>query len=566
MLRHRLTARVLIALTLSFALSCAGSHEAAPDVDYFVPDHVLEVEIEVSESNWDALRFQTRALFDILGGADCLADPFGSPFTYVDATVTVDGERREHVGLRKKGFLGSLSTDRPSLKIKFDEFVVGQDLFGTERMTLNNAQQDPSYVDQCLSYDLFAHAGVPAPRCNFAHVTVNGRDMGVYVHVENVKKRFLRRHFADDEGHLYEGTVSDFRDGWDGTFEQKTNRDVPSDRADIAAVATAAQPGATPASLGAVIELDGFLDLWTVETLIGHWDGYTGDANNYYVYQDPTDSLMHFIPWGVDATFGQSLGDGPGGAQPDMPAFTTGVIAARLWESDEGRALYQARMRDVLARDWDEARLESELDRMAALIRPYLLPRDTERGFDDAIEQRRDFIRGRRAQLEAALATPFTSPPLREPFCFAPVGDLDAGFDTVYGTLDSMNPFAHPGTLTATLDGTPGVFTNVGSIGGTDGGDPNLATVAVLAVRSDGIVNIVAAQTPKENVAPGAHLALDFAHATGFILEVDPRVPGAEPRVVATLGNGFLDFEQGATADGSPLVGRLYGEIFPPLF
>ena len=40
-------------------------------------------------------------------------------------------------------------------------------------------------------------AGVVAPRCNFATVTVNGQLIGLYVHVESIKKQFVGRHFAD---------------------------------------------------------------------------------------------------------------------------------------------------------------------------------------------------------------------------------------------------------------------------------------------------------------------------------------------------------------------------------
>ena len=55
-------------------------------------------------------------------------------------------------------------------------------LSGLRRMTLNNARQDPSYINQCLGYQLFAAAGVPAPRCSFATVTVNGEQLGIYAH------------------------------------------------------------------------------------------------------------------------------------------------------------------------------------------------------------------------------------------------------------------------------------------------------------------------------------------------------------------------------------------------
>ena len=88
--------------------------------------------------------------------------------------------------------------------------------------------QNGAFERQCLAYDFFAAVGIPAPRCNFAHVHVNGVDMGLYVNVESIKKPFIRQHFSDDDGNLYEGTISDFREGWTGTFDQKTNESEPS--------------------------------------------------------------------------------------------------------------------------------------------------------------------------------------------------------------------------------------------------------------------------------------------------------------------------------------------------
>ena len=98
-----------------------------------------------------------------------------------------------------KGFIGSQSTTKPSIKINVDEYVEGAKLFGVDNITLNNGVQDPSLLRQCLSYQLFDLAGLPSPRCNFAHVYVNGADMGIYVHVEPIKPAFLRQHFDEDD-------------------------------------------------------------------------------------------------------------------------------------------------------------------------------------------------------------------------------------------------------------------------------------------------------------------------------------------------------------------------------
>src|SRR5688572_16346434 len=74
--------------------------DAGPPHDYFVPDHVLEISIEMSNADWDAMRMQTRDFFSLLVGADCLDEPFASPFTFFDATLTIDGETRAHVAIR----------------------------------------------------------------------------------------------------------------------------------------------------------------------------------------------------------------------------------------------------------------------------------------------------------------------------------------------------------------------------------------------------------------------------------------------------------------------------------
>src|SRR5204863_6314993 len=47
-------------------------------------------------------------------------------------------------------------------------------------------------------------AGVPAARAAHARVELNGRDAGLYVLVEGYNKRFLKRHFGDARGNLYD--------------------------------------------------------------------------------------------------------------------------------------------------------------------------------------------------------------------------------------------------------------------------------------------------------------------------------------------------------------------------
>lgn len=191
--------------------------------DLFPKDRVIEVDIKVSQANWNKLRFQSRNFFEALQPSRQFEPP-PSPYSYVEASVTIEGVTFPKVGIRKKGFIGSQDTNRPSLKINLDEFVKDQEIDGLDNLTFNNNKQDVTLMNQFLCYDLFDQAGSPGSRCGYARITVNGKNLGVYCHVESVRKPLLKREFGSSKGTLYEGTVVDFHEGWEGSFDRKTGK------------------------------------------------------------------------------------------------------------------------------------------------------------------------------------------------------------------------------------------------------------------------------------------------------------------------------------------------------
>jgi spore coat protein H len=388
---------------------------ADPTAVLFDPNHVVQIRVELPADDWTTLRRQTRNLFDILLG-DCAAAPFPSPFTYFTGTVTIDGLTLPNVGVRKKGFIGSLSTSKPSLKLKIDHVVGTQRAFGMDGLTLNNARQDPALVRQCLGYALFAQAGIPSPRCNFAHVVVNGQELGVYSHVEDIDRDFLRRHFALASGNLYEGTLSDFEPAWLGTFDLKTNETTP-DRSDLQAItdALAAPDGELVARLDPLVDLDRFFGYWAMESLVRQWDGYAGNRNNFFVYRDPYTTKFVFLPWGIDGTFDPK----PPDILSNRPVLvmTKGVLARRLYDLPAMRTRYLDRVRALLDAVWDEPRLLAEMDRMQRLITPYVPAADATT-FQTELDEVRDFVRGRREAVIGQLAAPPASAqPASDPPC-----------------------------------------------------------------------------------------------------------------------------------------------------
>ncbi len=544
------------------AASGAGGATAEPpanDAALFDAEHVVEVELTLAPSDWDSLRRQSRGL-DTLLGEDCQAQPFASPFGYVHADVTVDGVALTNVGLRKKGFLGSLDDNKPSLKLDLDEYV-DQELNGTRDLTLNNAKQDPSYLRQCIGYATFAAAGVPASRCNFAHVTVNGQDLGLYVHVEAIKKPMLRRHFKSDEGNLYEGTLSDFRVGWLGTFDKKTNESDPTRPELDAVTAAAAEPdSALMASLDASLDVEEFTTLWAVEVLLEHWDGYAGNQNNFYVYGDPISGKTAILPWGIDQLFGGS-GSEP---QPEK-LMTTGVLAHRLFAHPEGRARFEARLRQLLDTTWHPEELVAEVDRMARLVAPFV--KSAERLQQAlAVAELKSRIRARRTELLAALAAaPLELAPMRGQLCFREIGSVAGTFSTTWGTAGTPDPFsAGTATLDAVIDGGPWMLqpNSIGSVAGPSdepaGEFP--VGVSVPALRTDGMLAILYFGLKAEQVKPG-DVVLDIATAPSLLFELDPNVKDAAPTLLGTIF-GTLHFDQAASVPGAVVSGSYAGKVY----
>ena len=419
-----------------------------PSDAYFAMDRVLEISVEIAEEDWDTLRHQTRTFDDLMAEIEKheLSRPFADIYTWFSATVTIDGETHAEVGVRKKGFLGSQSDTKPSLKLRYDKYVDGQSLGGVmERMTLNNSIQDPSMVNTCLSYQVFSAAGLPAPRCNFATVTVNGKELGLYVHLEEIKKPFLARHFDNADGNLYEGTVSDFDPAYRGTFEKKTNEDE-DDWSDVDAVVAALQDPSDAGleALGDLVDLDRFLSFWATEVLVGHWDGYAGDRNNYHFYREPGGKFV-FIPWGVDDSF--HLKDDPNPfdniSNPPPSVLALTAIPNRLYNTPEWRAKYAQRLKEILDTAWDEDVLLASVDEMAAVVQEHALPADSARAAADT-ERVRKFILKRKGEILADL-TP-EPPDWPEPYegtAPGPGGNASAfevHFETTWGSNGSANP------------------------------------------------------------------------------------------------------------------------------
>ncbi len=420
----------------------ATAKDLAPfDADHFFdPARLVRVELTVAPADWEMLSKQHRSLIKTLR-TDLAPEERESPFDYVRAELRLDGVKVGAVSVRKKGFVGSLVADRPSLKIQLDEYDKDKSFAGIDTLTLNNNRQDPSRLHQVMGYAAFRAAGLPASRCNLATVTVNGRALGVYANVESLDKRFFKHRFPDDKGTLWEGTICDFTDNELKRFERKFGPKEATEKLEAVAAALRLPDDQVIAALEKVLDVDAFLRFWAMENLIGHWDGYASNRNNYFVYYHNQTSRLLFLPWGMDqlASDNNPLWGDPSFVPPKSVKAAS-ELTLRLYNLPAGRERYFATVRALLKDGWKGGELAEQTTALAALIRSERV--EASGRVAGSVAQLATFFRERAGVLEKELAQPAPEWTLkrRDPIeDIFKIGEVEVSFTANTPELGSRN-------------------------------------------------------------------------------------------------------------------------------
>lgn len=183
---------------------------------------------------------------------------------YYAASVVIDGEAYQNVGIRAKGntslsTVASMDSERYSFKIEFDHYDSSKSYHGLDKLCLNNLIQDSTMMKDYLTYTLMNEFGVDSPLCSYVYITVNGEDWGLYLAVEGVEDSFLERNYGSDHGELYKPDSSSLGGGrgngkeFDGNqFEKGENAASGSNQSDTktdtteGSDSTKAPDGSTP--------------------------------------------------------------------------------------------------------------------------------------------------------------------------------------------------------------------------------------------------------------------------------------------------------------------------------
>jgi hypothetical protein len=290
---------VLVSFQLAF-----GQLVHPPNNDAFLQEEVAFVYIQIAPADLNLIL--TDSLY-----AD---HEFPATFRYLSSTID---ETVTNVGFRLRGNT-SRNSAKKSFKVSFNEFVQGRKWKGVEKLNLNGEHNDVSIMRSRMCNQLLKYAGLPAARTSYVRLYINNEYKGLYLNVEHIDEEFIQRRFTNDHtGNLFKCNYgADLKQigsspaPYMGTYELKTNTQANnySGLINFIDILNNTNESQFTCAIQQVFDVELYLRTLAMEILIGHWDGYAGNKNNYYLYQRPSDGKFVFIEYDMDNSLGVDWG------------------------------------------------------------------------------------------------------------------------------------------------------------------------------------------------------------------------------------------------------------------
>ncbi|MDG2369565.1 MAG: CotH kinase family protein [Flavobacteriales bacterium] len=327
---------------------------------------------------------------------------FNNPSLRIPATLTLNGETYDSVGVRYKGnstFCIPNDDNIPKVPYNIDMnyWVSGQKIMDYKKLKLANAYMDATFAREYIASEIYQNY-LPSSEVNLLKLNVQGNYLGLYVNTESVNKQFLEKHFNEKNGALFKCDNADVFCGnnnnnatepnlsWLGT-DSTTYYDtytIKSDHGWQKLQELIYTLNFNTNEIDSILNVDRVLWAFAVNTVIANFDTYNGYyVHNYYLYQSE-DGLFQMIPWDLSQSFlnallGWDIFLQPGDPDPiefdpffgDIPS-TGRPLTAKLLNNPSYRKQYTAHIRTIM-NDLDSTQLRSEINQVQNLAYPAAL-------------------------------------------------------------------------------------------------------------------------------------------------------------------------------------------------
>lgn len=315
-----------------------------PELDnIFNINAVPHITLEVSTAEWNRL----LASYDINPANEeyILAD-FDIEGSNLDSSLDSIGIRiRGNTSRRRpEGVEGQVHNPaapdwhHAHFALSFKKYKKTQRYQNLEKINLKWFKDDANYVREVYCYDLFERFGVwTAPKSSYCMLTIKIKEdqkaayYGVYQMIESIDEDYLSNRtnsFSATDGNLWkcsygaslrypdkskmgvEDITLDPNTMQTFVYDLKTNKkELVTAEAELANFITdfnSKSGDVFKTWVDEKIDVPLLLRTYAVNVMVGMWDDYWANNNNYYMYFD-TDGRFYFIPYDYDNTLGTSL-------------------------------------------------------------------------------------------------------------------------------------------------------------------------------------------------------------------------------------------------------------------
>lgn len=296
----------------------------------------------------------------------------------------------EEIGFRLRGNT-SRHSGKKSFKVSFNTFERGKRWQGFKDLNLNGEHNDPTLLRSKLSWDLLRAAGVPAPRANHVELYINGNYHGLYLNVEHINDDFAASRFGNDEGNLYKclypadlkflgNDPDEYKAAFWGrrAYELGTNEstDDYTDLAHFIGILNNSSDSEFRCRIYEVFNVYDYLNTMAADVLMGNWDGYIYNKNNFYLYHNTASGRFEYIPYDLDNTWGIDW-IGPDWGTRNLYAWQAASpevrpLYSRLLNVPEFRNYYSQRIKYLLDSVLRPNVWFPKIDALKAMIEPYV--------------------------------------------------------------------------------------------------------------------------------------------------------------------------------------------------
>jgi spore coat protein CotH len=270
--------------------------------------------------------------------------------TWIEATVTIDGEVYERAGLRLKGnsslaglggqfggggggfggggLGGGATADDPTTLpwlIRLDEFVEGQDHQGYEDIVIRSNSSETS-LNEAVALALLDEAGLASQAAMETSFSVNGSEARLRLATEHPDDDAWQESAFGEAGALYKAESTgdwSYRGDDPAAYEEVFDQEGGKDVADLTPLIeflefiNESDDATFTSELSAHLDVDAFAGYLAMMDLINNSDDIDGPGNNAYLWYDAASEQFTIVPWDMNLAFGVGFGGGgfPGGGE-----------------------------------------------------------------------------------------------------------------------------------------------------------------------------------------------------------------------------------------------------------